>query len=262
MKALPPGTILQHMYLKRRLKLLKTGFFIEVGAGSGDITSILVSSGWKGVVFEMDVDSALALSRRFKKEISAGVLTILNQDFTKYIQPELKADLVLSSMVMEHFTDEEQCEFLYKSSQMLNSNGLLLGLVPSSPKHWGIEDEIAGHYRRYSANSLSELLSNSQWELSHVTGLTYPLSNIVLPLSNYLVSRSESHKKSMSAIERTSLSGRRNVPLKTHFPLMFKLLLNPFTLSPFYLLQRVFKNSPFSLVIYFEACPVKGDKNV
>ena len=46
------------------------------------------------------------------------------------------------------------------------------------------------------------------WEPTHIAGLTFPVSNLLLPLSNALVARTESHKCSASMAERTRASGR------------------------------------------------------
>ena len=48
MRALPPGTILQLMYLRERLRNIKPGRFIEIGPGSGEITRLLLELGWAG----------------------------------------------------------------------------------------------------------------------------------------------------------------------------------------------------------------------
>jgi hypothetical protein len=60
---------------------------------------------------------------------------------------------------------------------------------------------------------------------------------------------------SLSLLERTKHSGRRNVLFKTHFPVVLKLILNEWTMLPLYFLQRMFTNSKDALVLYFEASP-------
>lgn len=57
MRILPPGTLFQLMHLRNRLKSIKPGIFIEVGAGSGEITKLLIDFGWKGIVFELNKNS-------------------------------------------------------------------------------------------------------------------------------------------------------------------------------------------------------------
>ena len=128
----------------------------------------------------------------------------------------------------------------------------MIGMVPASPDHWGIEDDIAGHLRRYTRASVAALAASKGWSLRHIAGLTFPTSNLLLPLSNFLVNRSERSKLSLSALERTKQSGKRNVKFKTHFPPILGLFLNEFTMLPLHLIQKAFGKSERALVLYFE----------
>ena len=88
-----------------------------------------------------------------------------------------------------------------------------------------------------------------------MTGLTFPLSNLLLPVSNFLVTRSEKHKLAYSALQRTEQSGRRTVKYKTYFPSVLGLLLNSVTMFPFHLIQKLLGGSSSALVSFFEAKP-------
>lgn len=90
----------------------------------------------------------------------------------------------------------------------------------------------------------------------HSAGLTFPLSNILRPLSTYLVRKQEAQKKDLSMAERTLTAANRTVKMKTVFPSAFKLILNPVTLFPMYLLQLLFRRSSHSLVLYCEMAEV------
>jgi hypothetical protein len=135
---------------------------------------------------------------------------------------------------------------------------LMIGLVPGSPTHWGIEDDIAGHCRRYTRVRIRNLITNNGWKVEHLVGLTFPVSNLLLPVSNSLVNRGERSKLKLSPLERTKQSGKRRVWFKTHFPSVFQLLLNRFMLWPWHQLQKLCVGSERALVLYFEACPDRG----
>jgi hypothetical protein len=137
----------------------------------------------------------------------------------------------------------------------------MIGLVPGSPANWGIEDEIAGHCRRYTRTSIKTLATNNGWKLQHIAGLTYPISNFLLPISNFLVNRSERQKLTLTALERTKQSGRRSVKYKTHFPFLLGILLNKYTLLPLHFIQKICAKSEHALVLFFEARPYSGSKN-
>ncbi len=258
MAVLPPGTLLQLMYLRERLGHKKPGRFIEIGPGSGEITQLLLDLGWTGQSYDLEAVTIERLQIRFVKEIEKGLYSAVNADYLSQPQQPGSADMVISCMVMEHLEDASESAFMRKSSEILSREGLIIGLVPSSPAHWGIEDDIAGHCRRYTRASIRELLAENEWQIGHLAGLTFPVSNILLPISNYLVGRSEKSKLKLSQQERTKQSGRRSVKFKTHFPSVFELLLNRYVLWPLHQLQKVFADHERALVLYFEAKPDSG----
>lgn len=257
MAVLPPGTLLQLMYLRERLKRLKPGEFIEIGPGSGEITRLLLDLGWSGSSYDLETKTIEKLKQGFVKEVEAFRYVPVNDDFL--LTSSKKADLVISCMVMEHLDDAEQISIMKTAAECLNAGGIMIAIVPASPQHWGIEDDIAGHYRRYTIQLINELAVTCGWELRHISGLTYPLSNLLLPVSNFLVNKSERSKLDLSLLERTKQSGRRQVKFKTYFPSLLGIVLNEYTLYPFYLLQKLFAKAESSLVLYFEVKPISGE---
>ena len=262
MAVLPPGTLLQLMYLRERLRGLQPGHFIEIGPGSGEITGLLLDCGWSGMSYDLEAKTVQNLHARFGNEIAAKRFIPVNENYLLSAPPLEKVDMVISCMVMEHLEDDTEYDFIEKSANCLKIGGVMIGFVPASPAHWGIEDDIAGHFRRYSRESLLTLLQRSRWKVVQVAGLTYPVSNLLLPISNFLVRRNEVNKLKLSVLERTKQSGRRNVRFKTHFPSVLKFILNEWTMLPLYWIQKFFSNSDKALVIYFEAIPeAQGNAN-
>ena len=255
MAVLPPGTLLQLMYLGERLRHLQPGRFIEIGPGGGDITRLLLDHGWLGMSYDLEAKTVQNLCARFTNEIAAKRFIPVNDSYLSSPPPLEKVDLVISCMVMEHLEDDAQYDFMKKSANCLKKGGVMIGLVPASSAHWGIEDDIAGHCRRYSRESLRSLIQRTGWKIVHLAGLTYPVSNLLLPISNLLVRRHEASKLKLSMLERTKHSGRRNVRFKTHFPSVLQFVLNEWTMLPLYWIQKFFSNSDRALVLYFEAMP-------
>lgn len=244
---LPPGTLLQHMYLKERLRGRAPGTFVEVGVGGGHISRLLLDLGWRGIGYEL---SAEALA----PEVADGRMALRHGNWLEAAE-EGRLDMVISSMVIEHLSDEDEARYFERCREALAPGGRALLFVPASMRHWGIEDDIAGHLRRYSEDGLRARLTGLGWDVVHAAGLTYPLSNALLPVSNALVARSEQHKRALSVQERTEASGRRDVPGKTSFHPLLRLLLNETTMMPFHWLQKVAHRSPDALVLYAEAVP-------
>lgn len=257
MVVLPPGTLLQLMYLKERIRQVPPGRFIEIGPGSGEITQLLLNEGWSGYSYDLEEKTIAFLRQRFATEISECRFEPVNEDFLSS-QASEKVDLVISCMVMEHLDDAAQSVFMKKSEGYLKSGGRMIGLVPASPAHWGIEDDIAGHCRRYTRATIERLVVANGWKLLRLAGLTFPMSNLLLPISNFLVNRSERQKLVLSPLERTKQSGRRSVKYKTYFPSLLGILLNEYTLFPMHLLQKLYSKSERSLVLFFEAQPGSG----
>ena len=254
MALLPPGTLLQLMYLGERLATIAPGRFIEIGPGAGEISALLLSLGWRGTVYDLEPTTIAALTRRFGAEIEAGRYQAINADWIGAASQE-PADLVISCMVIEHLDDVAERDFIRQARRSLTPAGRMVAIVPASPRHWGIEDEIAGHHRRYSAERMARLLGEEGWRVADLAGLTFPVSNVLLPVSNFLVRRAEARKLSLSMLERTRQSGIRQVPMKTSFPPILGLLLNRRTLYPLHVLQKLFRRSRAALVLYVEASP-------
>ena len=131
----------------------------------------------------------------------------------------------------------------------LTSAGTLIIIVPGSPRDWGIEDEVVGHVKRYTIEDL-ELLAN-KFDLipEQISGMTFPLSNMLLGISNYLVRKQEGHKILNTNLDNTISSSLRNNFMKTEFPNWTKLIVNKYILLPFIFLQKQFKGHPRSLMI-------------
>jgi len=255
---LPPGTILQLLYLEKRLMHQPCGTFIEVGVGLGHYSACLLAMGWTGMGYDIDEVSVAKASARNSAAVASGRYRVVASDWLQ-ADGASTVDLILAAMVLEHFNDQDRFLFLQACARHLAPGGNCIFLVPGSPRDWGIEDEIAGHYRRYTQADLKKMLGSAGWIVRHVAGLNYPISNLLLPLSNYLTRRSENQKRRLTMQERTKLSGRRSVLGKTHTPLFMSLFVNRLTLYPFHLLQKIYRNAERAHVIYVECAPRRSD---
>ena len=143
---LAPGTILQHMYLAERLRPMRPGRFIEVGVGRGDLSRLLLERGWRGVGWERSAEAARSAARVNAGHLAAGRYELHVGDWLT-AAPDRPADLVISSMVIEHLPAEQEAEYFARARRTLGRGGLAIVVVPASPRHWGVEDEVAGHLR-------------------------------------------------------------------------------------------------------------------
>ena len=253
---LAPGNILQNMYLKKRIvtnKQTNKLTFIELGSGNGNISNILLKLGLSGIGFDLNKDACILNENLNEIFIKKGDYEVLNNDFFNYKRK--KVDIIISSHTIEHFPEDLLKNFFIKAKSLLKNNGTIISLVPSSMKYWGIEDETVGHYRRFEFQDFIKIAKDNNFIIKNIAGLTYPLSNILFKLSNYLIDRKEAWKKDLSKEEQTKLSssgGAKQVKYKTNFPYWFKYIINEITMYPFYLLQLFFKKNRDSMVIYCE----------
>jgi SAM-dependent methyltransferase len=253
---LPPGTILQRMYVTERLRRLRAGTFVDVGTGEGWLAKTLLDAGWRGTGYEPGATAAAQAERWLAREIGDGRFRLERRDWLAVETSECEpVDLVASAMVLEHLAPEQERRYFRQAARHLRRGGRAILLVPASPAHWGIEDEVAGHYRRYTEQSMRELIARADWQLGHLAGLTFPLGNLLLPLSNHLVRKSEQHLRTRSMAQRTIASGSRDVPLKTRFPVGFGLILNEYALAPWHWWQKAARHDPRALVLYVECWP-------
>jgi SAM-dependent methyltransferase len=243
------------MYVRERLRRRnRPGRFVEIGVGRGLLSRLLLELGWRGTGFDLSDKAVAAALAANAAAVADGRFTVECDEWLDR-EPSVPVDLVISSMVIEHLPLAAEARYFERAKEELAMDGFAILLVPSSPKHWGVEDDIAGHLRRYSAAGIRKRLSELGWRATHTTGLTWPLSNLLLPISNRLVERTEGRKRDLELQRRTEQSGIRSVPFKTVFPAPFGLVLNEVALYPFHLLQKAGGENANSLVLYAECVP-------
>jgi SAM-dependent methyltransferase len=211
----------------------------------------LLDLGWNGSGYELNSQSVSVAAEINRLAIADGRYRLFEVDWLRSGGGE-PVDLIASSMVIEHLDNADERRYFERCRQLLKPSGIGILFVPACPEYWGIEDEIAGHFRRYTFGSLRQRIEESGMSARHVVGLTYPVSNLLYPLSEYLVRRAERHKLELEMQERTRLSGNREVPFKTTFPQLLKILLNETVMYPFHLLQKLNARNGKSMTIYAE----------
>lgn len=247
----PPGTILQSMYFKERLKGVQPGRFVEVGAGRGLLSNSLLEMGWEGSAYELNAESVAIAADVNRAAIEARRFNLIENDWLDS-QSGNPVDLIVSSMVLEHLSDVDEQRYFDRCKKLLKPSGTGVLFVPGCPAYWGVEDEIAGHFRRYTFEGLRQRIEDCGLKVRHIVGLTYPVSNLLYPISEHLVRRAERHKVDLSLQDRTRLSGNRTVKFKTTFPSLLKVLLNEVVMYPLHLLQKLNAGNGRSMVIYAE----------
>ncbi len=246
-----PSNILINYEISSRTKKLAKKTFLEIGCGNGVVSNVLLKNGYCGVGLDIN-ELALGINQKINNSyILSGSYEITRSNFFEY-EFRQKFDIIIAHMVLEHFDSAQVDAFFERSKQLLEKDGIIVVIVPSNMKHWGIEDEVAGHMRRYNLDDFIVLGKQFDLKLIYHTFLTYPLANLLSTLSNYIVAKKESHLMTLSKDDQTINSGLRGLMYKTEFPDYFRFIINKFMLYPFILLQKLFKANENSMILYAE----------
>lgn len=198
------------MFIIARLK--KLGYyskcFIDVGSGNGYLSNLLLNFGFSGVGVDLNQSACTNNKVLNQKFIDAGKYQVINGDFNTIHNKSF--DFLISSMVIEHIDDNNLKKFIENTKRIVKEDGRLIFLVPSNKLAWGIEDEIAGHVKRYTFHEIDSLARVNDLKVEFKCGLNFPISNWLLSLSNAIVRKNEGHLKGKSDFEKTVYTGNRN----------------------------------------------------
>ena len=161
--------------------LVNPGNVLDIGCGVGTIDFYLANRMSK--ILGIDISSdAIFLADKSRKQMN-----IPNVEFSCVeiadIEDRAKFDYVICSEVIEHIKDDEL--FLINIYKHLKQDGLLILSTPliSAPLYrWGLLKKFeknVGHLRRYSKESLSELVINSGFKIIKIKKTEGVLRNLL-----------------------------------------------------------------------------------
>ncbi len=146
------------------------GPVFDIGGGNGFMARGLEEAGWKSVLVEPGPAGARqGLVRGLRPVVCA---TVADAGFRP---GSLEAAGLFD--VLEHQRDE--ADFLASVHACLAPEGLLYLTVPALPALWSIDDDEAGHHRRYTLRSVSKTLLSAGFR---VEAATYIFAALPLPL--------------------------------------------------------------------------------
>ena len=216
--------------LRELRKISFQGRFLEIGVGAGDFLIELARLGFEGVGIDL---SGEAIEYTADKVGRLGASIELRTQ--SFFDLDERFGIVFCFEVLEHFEDDVRA--LAKVNELLDQNGYLMLSVPARMKHWGPNDEWAGHVRRYEKRELIEKVESSGFSTVSVSSFGVPVANMTKPIYDRLVLRQMRKEASLSPLQKGERSWM--VPLSRLFHLM-PFLFNRFALTPFFLLQCLF----------------------
>lgn len=150
-------------------KYKQSGAFWDVGGGNGFVSAYLQEKGFDCTLIEPGPKGCEYGKERGIKKVFNGIL----QDFTSEEQPEI----IGAFDVVEHIEDDEGIvKEMYKR---LSLNGVFISTVPAFQTLWSADDILAGHFKRYTTQTYTNLLKKAGFEIEYCS---YFFSFIALPL--------------------------------------------------------------------------------
>lgn len=193
-------------YLLRRDRVLRlvrglaVGRYLEIGCGGGALVHEMAALGWDALGIETS-ERALGIAKSLR-EIGGGGQS-LSSDLSEACDGAW--DLVAALDVLEHIEDQEAAVRAWVGK--LASRGMLLISVPAHPSRWGAGDQWAGHFRRYTAETLKGLLGTAGLEIVHLECYGFPLANVTELLGEPYYRRQLAKQGGRSQSEATASSG-------------------------------------------------------
>jgi len=134
--------------LARELKRLRPGRALDIGAAGGGNTRVLRSFGWSALALEYGSEGAEVARERG--------LDVIRADARCLPMATDSADLVIAFDILEHI--EEDHLAASEIARVLRPGGIALIAVPCDMSLWSAHDVAVGHVRRYTRETLREVL--------------------------------------------------------------------------------------------------------
>lgn len=229
----PPRYLLREAVLKKILKRLPPGKFLEVGYGHGYTLLALSKAGFWGQGYDLSDESkqeAEALLR--KKHVTA--ITLLQS-----VDNRERYDYILFFEVIGYW--KSPVEEIARLKEHLHAGGRII-FSYTNKRHQGYAEKATGDMKCFTREEILRMLKNELgFEVDLVWNYGFPLANLLKPfldIFHHMKSRSNSEDKDTARkIKESGLAMR--------FPLvkMISLVLNPVTIYPFALMQFLFKDT-------------------
>lgn len=143
---------------------------LDIGGGNGYVSSYLQQNGYVSVLLEPGKKGILNAQKRGISHLICSTL-----DDAGFINSSI-SNIGLFDVV-EHIEKDEL--FINSIQQLLKINGKVFITVPAYNFLWSREDVEAGHYRRYTLSSISELLEKAGFKIVYKT---YIFSFLPIPI--------------------------------------------------------------------------------
>jgi SAM-dependent methyltransferase len=133
------------------------GLHLECAAGVGSLSAALAGQGKIVVAADLSLPSLAVIRKKAVEEGGQGRILPVVADITCLPFSDDSFESVSSAETLEHIADDRQAAA--ELARVVKPGGWMVGTVPSAAGDWQEWDEWAGHLRRYSTETLTELLT-------------------------------------------------------------------------------------------------------
>ena len=155
--------------LGRMIDGLRPGTALDIGAAGGGNTRVLRSAGWSVTALEYGAEGAEVAAERG--------LSVVRGDATALPVDAASLDLVVAFDVLEHIVDDDTA--VTEVRRALRPGGMFLVAVPADPKLWSDHDVAVDHVRRYTRETLRDVLERNGFEIASMTSWNVLLRPVV-----------------------------------------------------------------------------------
>jgi SAM-dependent methyltransferase len=166
------------------------GVFLDVGGGNGAVSKALVEHGFETVLLEPGPDGARNARTR-------GITNVVCATLEQAAFEDGAFGAAGLFDVIEHVEDDEA--ILRQAHRAIRPGGIVCVTVPAYSWLWSAEDELAGHYRRYTTTSLVRLLERVGF---HPVYSTYFFAALTAPMFLLRTLPHRLWKRAPEAVER------------------------------------------------------------
>ena len=143
------------------------GEILEIGSGIGNISKLVIEEGHVITLSDYNEEYCEVLKKNYQRYTNVKriiSIDLLHPDFeNKYSVYHEKFDSIFLLNVIEHIKDDglavKNCQFLLKP------DGHLILLAPAYSWLYSSFDKQLGHFRRYSLQSLKDLLKKNNFNI-------------------------------------------------------------------------------------------------